>query len=159
MVPEGLPGPSASQTSTNAGSFTVVRSEVPDFQATAHLDLGQSRNQALLEKFIHIYEPDAVGHDSGSTLTWMKQICATIQLSNLQRVALHALAGSIVALSTDNDLLKAASHVCYGQALQELHRRLNQGESGHAQELLTAIRCLMIYEVRGLFIGMVHFRG
>ena len=66
----------------------------------------------------------------------MKQICATIQLSNLQRVALHALAGSIVALSTDNDLLKAASHVCYGQALQET---ASAAESGRVRACSRAV--------------------
>ncbi|KAI1624764.1 hypothetical protein EDD37DRAFT_361486 [Exophiala viscosa] len=113
-------------------------------------DLGIAAARSQLDDFMTIYQPTAPENRTGATLVWLREAYGYAQPSLLLEVARNALAANRCAAATGDPSMQYTGHMYYGRALQALTEKLNQQFENCDNQLLAAIRCLMIYEARRL---------
>ncbi len=79
---------------------------------------------------------------------WLAEACKIADPLPVLRLALHALAASRIADMDKDAVLAGESLVSHGQALKLLRELLSEPQSVFEDQIMAAVRCLMIYEVR-----------
>jgi len=113
-------------------------------------DLDNAAARSLLDAFMTIYLPTAPENRMGSTPTWLKEAYAYSHPSLLLEVARNALAANRIAAVSKDSSMQQTGHMYYGRALQTLTEQLNEQLENCDNQVLAAVRCLMIYVVSRL---------
>jgi len=101
---------------------------------------------AHFNEFLNSYQPKSPSNRDGSTLIWMTDLCSRESNTDVLRYAICALSTSN-ATASPIPATTVTGPQYYGEALRHLHLQLSQVPVACSDELLAAIRCLMIYEV------------
>ncbi|KIV87647.1 hypothetical protein PV11_03179 [Exophiala sideris] len=132
---------------THPANVILADSNASGTAVTVAGDLDNAAARSLLDDFMIIYLPTAPGNRTGATLTWLKEAYGYSQPSLLLEVARNALAANRVAAVSGDSSMQRIGHMYYGRALQALTEQLNQQSENRDDQVLEAVRCLMIYEL------------